>query len=340
MLRTSDFDYNLREELIAQNPVAGRDCSRLLVLHRKNAKIEHRIFKNVDEYLGPDDLLVLNNTKVIPARLIGYKETGGKIKVLLLSKIKDDIWEVLVDRGHGIKVGKTLEFGKELKAQIIEEPKEGGIAKLRFYYNGEFFKVLESLGEIPLPPYIKNFKFQIPNLKQRYQTVYAKVEGATAAPTAGFHFTKSLLNKMKTKGINIAYITLHTGYATFKPVTAEYVQNHKMYKEYYIIPNETVAAIKSAKRVIAVGTTTVRALETMALRGEIKSQNGETDLFIYPPYKFKIVDALITNFHFPRSTLLMLVSAFGGHQFVMKAYQEAIKEKYRFYSFGDAMLIL
>ncbi len=347
-MRTEDFDYTLPPELIAQTPIERRDLSGLLVLHRKDGKIEHRFFKDIIDYLNPGDLLVLNNTKVIKARLVGYKETGGKVKVLLLKAVDNKVWEVLVDVGRGLKSGRILIFGDELKAEVIEEPKEGGVATLKFFCKGNFEKILEKLGEIPLPPYIKNSKSQIPNskqilnpksqipnLKQRYQTVYAKVPGATAAPTAGLHFTKELLNKIKAKGINIAYITLHTGYATFKPVVTENIEDHKMYKEYFEIGKETVKALGKAKRIIAVGTTTVRALETA-----IKAGKGETDLFIYPGYQFKIVDAMVTNFHLPRSTLLMLTSAFASHNLIMKAYKEAIKEGYRFYSFGDAMLIL
>ena len=328
---TADFDYDLPPELIAQEPAAQRDESRLMVLDRNTQKIEHRTFKEIVDYLKPDDLLVLNNTRVIPARLIGKKETGGRVKVLLLNKTKEDLWEVLVDVGRGLKSGKRLTFGEDLKAEVVDEPKEGGVTTVKFKYAGDFEEILERLGEIPLPPYIKTGDRR-PETRDRYQTVYAKVPGATAAPTAGLHFTEELLKKIKNK----VFITLHTGYSTFKPVTAQVVEDYKMSKEYFEISEDAAKAINSASgRIITVGTTTVRALETT-----VKAGKGSTDLFIYPGYRFKIVDAMVTNFHLPKSTLLMLVSAFAGLDFIKKAYEEAIRKRYRFYSFGDAMLIL
>ncbi len=368
MILTSDFDYYLPEELIAQVPSSKRDESRLLVLNRTRQTIEHRHFRNITDYLTPQDLLVLNNTKVIPARLIGRKETGGRVKVMLLNEEGNDRWKVLVDVGRGLACGKVLTFGKGLTAKVVEPPKEGGITILKFSYKGNFGRLLEKLGEIPLPPYIKKAEpetkclgslnpekrepvslpsevwetkeglFSGSRLQERYQTVYAKITGATAAPTAGLHFTKELLKKIKNK----VFITLHTGYGTFKPVSVKNIEDHHIDKEYFEITPAAARKINSATgKIVAVGTTSVRALETMASSsGKIKSGKGSTDLFIYPGYKFKIVEAMITNFHLPRSTLLMLVSAFAGKDFIMRAYQEAIAKKYRFYSFGDAMLIL
>lgn len=339
-MRVSEFDYHLPEELIAQKPSKIRDLSRLLILDRKTGKIEHCIFRDIGGYLKPNDLLVLNDTKVIPARLLGKKSTGAKIEVLLLSPVRKNIWEALVRPGKRLKVGSDVLFGKgRLKARVLEKS-DSGVQVLKFSYKGRFDKVLSEIGSIPLPPYIKcNLKN-----KNRYQTIYAKTSGASAAPTAGLHFTGSLLEKLKKKGIKITHIALHTGFSTFRPVWTKEVEDHKMHAERYIISKESAEAINTAKkcggRVIAVGTTAVRAIESAAKGRKVFSKRDDTDLFIYSGYKFKIVDAIITNFHFPRSTLLMLVSAFASKEFIFKAYRDAIKRKYRLFSFGDAMLIV
>jgi len=359
MLKTSDFDFKVSEDLIAHEPAAKRDHSRLLVLDRKTQAIEHKYFYDVVDYLLPGDLLVLNDTKVIPANLIGKKEDGGaKVEILLVSRkqkserdkqgseIRDQIWECLVKPGKRLKVGSRVIFGDGVVVGTVLEKTESGEQIIEFEGNLDGF--MRKYGEIPLPPYI-NAKSEILNSKQilnfksqlskRYQTVYAKREGASAAPTAGLHFTAELLEKIKAKGIKIAQVTLHTGLATFKPVYSEYVEEHKMYSEYYEVPKETIDALKAAKRVVAVGTTSVRTLETV-FASKTQRLKGETNLFIYSGHKFKVVDAMITNFHWPRTTLIMLVSAFAGKEFIMKAYQEAIEQKYRFFSFGDAMMIV
>ncbi|KAF0134976.1 MAG: S-adenosylmethionine:tRNA ribosyltransferase-isomerase [Candidatus Saganbacteria bacterium] len=357
-VKVSDFDYFLPEEKIAQFPSQKRDHSRLMVLNRKTQAIEHKLFYQITEYFKPGDLLVLNNTKVIPASIIGKKESGSAvIDVLLIKQIGASVWECLVKPGKRLKEGARIIFGDgKLTGKVIKKTESGGQI---IEFDGDLFDFVKTHGKIPLPPYIKKMsndpsavlgtsKCQMTNEKgkaslfERYQTVYAKKEGASAAPTAGLHFTPELLGKIKQKGVNIAYVTLHTGLATFKPVYAENVHEHKMYEEKYEIPPETVKAIKEAKRIIAVGTTTVRTLETLALQllNAASGFSGETDLFIYPGFKFKIVDAMITNFHFPRSTLLMLVSAFAGKEFIQNAYKEALNSGYRFFSFGDAMLII
>jgi S-adenosylmethionine:tRNA ribosyltransferase-isomerase len=354
MLKTSDFDYNLPKDLIAQEPASIRDHSRLMVLNRKAKTIEHKHFYDISHYLKAGDLLVLNDTKVIPANLVGSKEEGGaKVEILLTRKqelgSREQVWLCLVKTGNRLKVNSRVIFGDgKLVGRVIEKL-ETGEQIIEFESEGDFWGNIHELGEVPLPPYI-NPKSEIRNSKQirnsklakRYQTLYAIHPGASAAPTAGLHFTPEVFAKIKAKGVKLAYVTLHTGLATFRPVWAENIEEHKMHSEYFEVPNETIEAIRKAKRVIAVGTTSVRALESVSINGSKtdKRINGSTDLFIYPGYRFKVVDAMVTNFHWPRSTLIMLVSAFAGKDFIMKAYQEAIQKKYRFYSFGDAMLIV
>ena len=342
-MKLSLFDYDLPEELIAQYPLPNRDESRLMVLDRKSRSITHSQFQFISEFLSQNDLLVLNDTKVIPARLVGKKRgTGAKIEIFLVAERERDIWEALIKPGKRVKSGTVVEFGEEiLKAQILAKLDTGTyIIKLK--YQGQLQKILSQVGQTPLPPYIKRQPEQID--KMRYQNVYAAKNGAIAAPTAGLHFTKKLLDVLQGKGVGIARLTLHVGLGTFQPVKTEEVEAHKMYAEYFEISPETAKQINLCKqkegRIVAVGTTSVRTLETVADNGKVIPKNGYTDLFIYPGYQFKIVDALITNFHLPKSTLLMLVSTFASREFVLEAYQEAIKQRYRFYSYGDAMLIL
>ena len=340
-MELTEFDYNLNEELIAQTPLKKRDASRLMVLDKKTGEIEHKHFPDILDYLEKGDTLVLNNTKVLPARLIGTKEeTNAVIEVLLLHNIEKDNWECLVKPARRIKVGTIVSFGNgELKAKCLEE-KDEGIRIFTFIYEGIFLEVLEALGTMPLPPYIhEKLKDQ-----SRYQTVYAKEVGSAAAPTAGLHFTKELLEEVEKKGVNIAYVTLHVGLGTFRPVNVSKIEDHKMHSEYYHMTKEVADLLnktkKNNKKIIAVGTTSTRTLETiMAKYNEFRECSGNTDIFIYPPYEFKAIDALITNFHLPKSTLLMLVSAFSSREFILNAYNEATKNKYRFFSFGDAMLI-
>ena len=341
ILKVSDFNYNLPEELIAQVPIAKRDESRLMVLNRKTKTIEHKTFKDIIDYLEPGDCLVRNNTKVIPARIYGKKETGAKAEFLLLKNIEEDIWECIVRPGNKLHVGTKVVFGDGILTAEILEVMEGGTRKVKFYYQGIFNEILDKIGLMPLPPYIhKELKE-----RDRYQTVYAKYNGSAAAPTAGLHFTPELLEQIEAKGIKIANVTLHVGIGTFRPVKEETVEAHEMHSEHYYIKQEDVDKInetkKNGKRVIAVGTTSCRVLETIAdEKGMVRVAEGDTQIFIYPGYKFKCLDALITNFHLPQSTLLMLVSALAEKDFIMKAYEEAVKEKDRLYSFGDAMLIL
>lgn len=340
MLKVSDFDYILPLEFIAQRPSPVRDESRLLVLDRSTGTLEHRIFKDITDFLTSKDILVLNDTKVIPARLRGKKVTGGKVEILLLRRITDDAWEALVFPGRGMGVGAEISFADgKLLGKVVDRT-DAGTRVVDFKYKGNFWNILAEIGETPLPPYIK----EKGNADERYQTIYAKKAGASAAPTAGLHFTEDLIERIKEKGIKVCFITLHTGLATFRPVKEEFVEDHKMYKEHYEISPGSAQEINKAKgsggRVVAVGTTTVRALETAYGGGQVRAGAEETGLYIYPGYKFKAVDAIITNFHFPKSTLLMLVSAFANRDLIFKAYEEAIKEKYRFYSFGDAMLII
>ncbi len=340
-MKVSDFDFYLPDELIAQEPISPRDHSRLLVVNRRSKQLFHKHFYEIVDFFNPGDLLVLNQTKVLPARLIGTKTTGAKVELVLLKRIKTDTWECLVKPGKKLKPGAKIYFGEgeQLTAEIIDYTDSGGRIVI-FTYEGVFEEVLDRLGQMPLPPYIhKELKE-----KNRYQTVYAKEQGSAAAPTAGLHFTKSLLNKLTNKGVNITFITLHVGLGTFRPVKTENVQDHKMHSEYFSINEKSAQIINDTKvkgkKIIAVGTTTVRTLESVAdSRGMIKSQKGWTDIFIYPGYKFKVVDSIITNFHLPKSSLIMLVSAFAGTELIKRAYQIAVDEKYRFFSFGDAMFL-
>lgn len=340
-MKVSDFNYNLPKELIAQVPIKNRDQSRLMVLDRKNKTIEHKIFKDIIDYLQPGDCLVRNNTKVIPARLYGVKkETGANVEFLLLKRIDGDIWEVMVKPGKKLMPGVRVEFGNGLlKAEVLEKL-EGGNRKVNFEYNGIFNEILNEIGLMPLPPYIHEKLKE----KDRYQTVYAKYEGSAAAPTAGLHFTDELFEKLKEKGVEVANVTLHVGIGTFRPVKVENIEEHDMHSEHFYIKAEDAEKINKAKReghrVIAVGTTSCRVLESVADdNGYVKEVEGDTNIFIYPGYKFKCLDALITNFHLPESTLIMLVSALAGKDFIMQAYEEAVKEQYKFFSFGDAMFI-
>lgn len=340
-LQKSDFYFDLPEELIAQDPLEDRSSSRLLVLDKETGETSHHIFKEVINYLNPGDCLVLNNTKVIPARLIGHKEdTGAAIEVLLLKRKENDIWETLVKPGKKCKPGTKIVFGEGLLHATVLETVEDGNRLIQFTYEGIFEEILDKLGEMPLPPYITH-KLQD---KNRYQTVYAKYEGSAAAPTAGLHFTKELLQQIEEKGIDIAYVTLHVGLGTFRPVKVDNILEHHMHSEFYQVTKEAADKINKAKkeghRVICVGTTSCRTVESAAdENGMVKEGCDNTEIFIYPGYKFKVLDALITNFHLPESTLVMLVSALAGREHILNAYEEAIREKYRFFSFGDAMLI-
>lgn len=340
-LQKSDFYFDLPEELIAQDPLEDRSSSRLLVLDKETGETSHHIFKEVINFLNPGDCLVLNNTKVIPARLIGHKEdTGAAIEVLLLKRKENDIWETLVKPGKKCKPGTKIVFGEGLLHATVLETVEDGNRLIRFSYEGIFEEILDRLGEMPLPPYITH-KLQD---KNRYQTVYAKYEGSAAAPTAGLHFTKELLRQIEEKGIDIAYVTLHVGLGTFRPVKVDNILEHHMHSEFYQVTKEAADKINKAKkerhRVICVGTTSCRTVESAAdENGMVKEGCDNTEIFIYPGYKFKVLDALITNFHLPESTLVMLVSALAGREHILNAYEEAIREKYRFFSFGDAMLI-
>ena len=339
-MKVSEFNYELPEELIAQTPIEKRDESRLMILNAKKQTIEHKIFKDIINYLEPGDCLVRNNTKVIPARIYGKKETGAHVEFLLLNNIEGDIWETIVRPGNKLHIGTKVIFGDGiLKAEILDVM-PGGTRKVKFIYEGIFNEILDKIGLMPLPPYIHE------ELKdnERYQTVYAKYEGSAAAPTAGLHFTPELLEEIEKKGVKIANVTLHVGIGTFRPVKEETVEAHEMHTEHYYIKKEDVDKInetkKNGKRVIAVGTTSCRVLETIANEdGLVKETEGDTSIFIYPGYNFKCIDGLITNFHLPQSTLLMLVSAFIGKDYIMRAYNEAVKQKYRFFSFGDAMFL-
>lgn len=336
-----DFNYDLPEELIAQDPLEDRSSSRLMVLHKDTGRIEHKIFRNIIDYLNPGDCLVINDTKVIPARLMGVKEdTGAAIEVLLLKRNADDIWECLVKPGKKARTGARIVFGEGLLVGEIVDVIEDGNRMIKFHYEGIFEEILDKLGQMPLPPYITH-KLQD---KNRYQTVYARNEGSAAAPTAGLHFTKELLDKIKEKGVNVVSITLHVGLGTFRPVKVDKIEEHHMHTESYNISKEAADTINRTRaaggRVIAVGTTSCRTLESAAADdGTIPAISGDTDIFIYPGYKFKAIDCLITNFHLPESTLIMLVSALAGRDNIMNAYETAVKERYRFFSFGDAMFI-
>lgn len=340
-MKTKDFDYPLPERLIAQDPLEDRAGSRLMVLKKETGEVSHRAFRDIKEYLKPEDCLVLNNTKVIPARLIGEKEgTGAKIELLLLKRKEDNVWETLVKPGKKARPGTKLQFeGGILKGEILEMAEEGN-RLVQFSYQGIFEEILDALGQMPLPPYITH---QLKD-KNRYQTVYARHQGSAAAPTAGLHFTKELLGEIEEMGTAIAYVTLHVGLGTFRPVKAEDVDSHHMHSEFYSIEPKEAEKINRAKeaggRIICVGTTSCRTVESAAENGRVKAGSGNTEIFIYPGYQFRILDALITNFHLPQSTLLMLVSALAGREHVLAAYKEAVDQEYRFFSFGDAMLIV
>ena len=336
-----DFSYDLPQELIAQDPLEDRSSSRLMLLDKNTGAIEHKVFKDIIDYLNPGDCLVLNNTKVIPARLMGVREgTGASIEVLLLKRRENDVWEVLVKPGKKARPGDRIIFGEgKLTAEVLDVVEDGN-RLIKFYYEGVFEAVLDELGQMPLPPYITH-KLQD---KNRYQTVYAKYEGSAAAPTAGLHFTQELLQQIADKGIKIAYVTLHVGLGTFRPVKEENVLEHHMHSEYYQVTEEAANTINETKRkggrVICVGTTSCRTVESAAdEQGMVQPGCDNTEIFIYPGYRFKVLDALITNFHLPESTLVMLVSALAGREHILHAYEEAIREKYRFFSFGDAMFI-
>ena len=340
-MKLEEFDYELPEELIAQVPIEKRDESRLMVLDRASKTIEHKTFKDIIEYLKPGDCLVRNNTKVIPARLYGKKDTGANVEFVLLKQIEGDIWETIVRPGNKLKPGTKVKFGDGLLTANILDILEGGTRKVEFQYEGIFNEILDKIGLMPLPPYIHESLKE----KDRYQTVYAKYDGSAAAPTAGLHFTPELLKKIEEKGVKIANVTLHVGIGTFRPVKEENIEDHEMHTEHYYIKQEDADKINDTKknggRIIAVGTTSCRVLETIADEntGLVKAVEGDTGIYIYPGYKYKCVDALITNFHLPKSTLLMLVSALADREFILNAYKEAVKEKYRFFSFGDAMFI-
>ena len=340
-MKVSDFNYDLPEELIAQHPYDKRDEARLMLLDRNNETIEHKVFKDIIDYLNPGDCLVINNTKVLPARLLGFKDTGAHIEFLLLKRLEGDTWEAMVRPGNKLRPGTTVTFGDGiLKAEVLDIM-QGGNRKVKFYYEGIFNEILDKIGLMPLPPYIKESLKD----KDKYQTVYAKYEGSAAAPTAGLHFTDELLDKLREKGVEIANVTLHVGIGTFRPVKVENIEDHDMHSEHFYIKEEDVEKInkakKAGKRVIACGTTSCRVLESISDEntGMVRAYEGDTKIFIYPGYKFKCIDGLITNFHLPESTLIMLVSAFAGKDYIMRAYKEAVDQRYKFFSFGDAMFI-
>ena len=339
-MNINDFDYDLPKELIAQTPLENRAASKLLVMDKKTGKLTHEVFKDITKYLHKGDVLVLNNTKVIPARIYGIRvDTGAVVEFLLLKNLGDDKWECLAGPGKKAKVGYKFTFANGILNAEVVDVKDDGNRIVKFEYSGSFYEVLDKVGEMPLPHYIHE------KLKDctRYQTVYAKYEGSAAAPTAGLHFTNELLEKIKEKGVKIAYVTLHVGLGTFRPVKEDNIENHLMHSEHYIMPQETADIINETKknggRVICVGTTSCRTVESVASKGEIKADEGDTSIFIYPGYEFKCLDALITNFHLPESTLIMLISALAGRENVLNAYKIAVEEKYRFFSFGDAMFI-
>ena len=340
-MKVTDFDYDLPEELIAQHPYDKRDEARLMVLHRDTKTIEHKVFKDIIDYLEPGDCLVINDTKVIPARLYGKKDTGANVEFLLLKRIENDDWEAMVRPGNKLKAGAKVTFGDGLLNAEVLETLSGGNRRGRFTYEGIFNEILDQIGLMPLPPYIKE---NIKEENEKYQTVYAKYEGSAAAPTAGLHFTEELLEKIKAKGVEIAKVTLHVGIGTFRPVKVENVEEHQMHSEHFIVKQEEADKINRARenghRIIAVGTTSCRVLESVSdENGKMKAIETDTSIFIYPGYKFKCVDCLVTNFHLPQSTLIMLVSTLAGKEFIMEAYNEAVKDKYKFFSFGDAMFI-
>ncbi|GAB3802079.1 tRNA preQ1(34) S-adenosylmethionine ribosyltransferase-isomerase QueA [Virgibacillus kimchii] len=342
-MQIEDFDFELPEELIAQTPLKDRAASRLLVLNRKTGKVNHAHFPSIKDYLSPGDCLVLNDTRVLPARLYGTKkDTNANVETLLLHQQEKDRWEVLVKPAKKVKEGTEISFGDGRLQAVCKSVKEHGGRILEFSYKGIFYEVLDELGEMPLPPYIKEQLSE----KERYQTVFAKEEGSAAAPTAGLHFTNELLEEIKEMGVQIAFITLHVGLGTFRPVSAETIEEHNMHAEFYHMSKDTARVLNNVKekngKIVSVGTTSTRTLETIMRDhdGIFREASGWTDIFIYPPYKFKAVDALVTNFHLPKSTLIMLVSAFADRETILEAYEEAVRERYRFFSFGDAMLIL
>ena len=341
-MKVSDFNYELPEELIAQHPYDKRDEARLMVLDKVNRNsIEHKIFRDVIDYLNPGDCLVINNTKVIPARLYGKKDTGANVEFLLLKRQEKDVWEAMVRPGNKLKPGSKVIFGDGLLKATVLEVLDGGNRKVEFEYDGIFNEILDKIGLMPLPPYITEASRED---NEKYQTVYAKYEGSAAAPTAGLHFTEELLEKIKEKGVEIANVTLHVGIGTFRPVKVENVEEHEMHSEHFYIKKEDAEKINNAKKsghkIIACGTTSCRVLESVAdENGLVKEIETDTSIFIYPGYKFKCIDSLITNFHLPESTLIMLVSSLAGKEYILKAYNEAVKEKYKFFSFGDAMII-
>lgn len=341
-LSTKDFDFDLPEELIAQTPIEPRDASRLLILDKESGEIQHRHFYDIIDYLNPNDCLILNDSRVLPARIYGIKEgTGARVEFLLLAAKGDDVWEVLAGPGKRAKPGNRFSFGDGLMTAEVLEIIEDGNRLVKFSYQGNFYAVLDQIGQMPLPPYIKK-KLED---KERYQTVYSREVGSAAAPTAGLHFTKELLGKIREKGIKIGYVTLHVGLGTFRPVSVDKITDHKMHSEHYWLSQETADLINETKknggRVISVGTTSCRTIESVAKKeGCIKESDGFTDIFIYPGFQFKVLDGLITNFHLPESTLIMLVSALAGREHILNAYRIAVQEKYRFFSFGDAMLIV
>ena len=340
-MNVSDFNYELPQELIAQHPYDKRDEARLMVLDRNSKTIEHKLFKDIIDYLNPGDCLVINNTKVIPARLFGTKDTGAHVEVLLLKRIENDIWEAMVRPGSKLKAGAKIIFGDGILKATILDVLENGNRKVEFEYEGIFNEILDQIGMMPLPPYITEANKED---NEKYQTVYAKYEGSAAAPTAGLHFTEELLDKIRDKGIKIANVTLHVGLGTFRPVKVKTVEEHEMHSEHFYIKKEDADIINEAKReghkIIAVGTTSCRVLESVAdENGYVKEIESDTSIFIYPGYKFKCIDNLITNFHLPESTLIMLVSSLATREFILDAYNEAVKEKYKFFSFGDAMYI-
>lgn len=340
-MRVEDFDYELPQRLIAQTPAEPRDASRLMVLHRDSGAIEHRVFRDVCDYLRPGDVLVVNNTRVMPARLYGHKDTGARIEIMLLERLDGDVWKALVKPGKRVREGAEIGFpGTAMRARCLGIEEQSGARILRFSYEGVFEEILDRIGIMPLPPYItEQLKEQ-----ERYQTVYSKHKGSAAAPTAGLHFTPHLLQKIRAKGVEIREVLLHVGLGTFRPVQTERVEDHAMHAEYYEVSEETAQALRKAKeegrRIIAVGTTSVRTLESLLQDcGEFRARRAETNIFIYPGIGLKAIDGMITNFHLPKSTLIMLVSAFAGTELTMQAYHEAVAREYRFFSFGDAMLI-
>ncbi|MBE0446582.1 MAG: tRNA preQ1(34) S-adenosylmethionine ribosyltransferase-isomerase QueA [Actinobacteria bacterium] len=340
-MKTAEFDYKLPKELIAQDPVEPRDSSRLMIVYKKSGAIEHRIFRDIEEYLHPGDCLVINDTKVIPARLKGKKAvTGGQVEIFLLAEVDKDLWEALVKPGRRLRPGTQVIFSGGRLTAKIEKRLTGGERLVSFTYEGDFNSIIEGLGEVPLPPYIEKPLKRI----DRYQTIYARDWGSVAAPTAGLHFTPELMLKLEKKGVIVTAVTLRVGIDTFRPVREENVEDHEMHSEIYSVSPDAAAVINEARergnRVIAVGTTSVRVLETAGESGSVRPGTSSTKLFIYPGFKFNIIDAIVTNFHLPKSTLLIMITAFAGREVILKAYKEAIKEKYRFYSFGDAMMIL